>query len=73
MSEHVRSSAVSMLRLPTVIDRTGLSRSSIYKRISDGTFPRLASLGGPRAVNSRAVGWYSDQIDQWIESLTVKA
>ena len=41
----------TMLRFPTVKARTGLSRSTIYLRISRGTFPAPVSLGG------RAVGW----------------
>jgi predicted DNA-binding transcriptional regulator AlpA len=41
----------SILRLPAVKTRTGLSRSTIYLRVSQGTFPRPVSLGG------RAVGW----------------
>ena len=34
-----------ILRLPLVRERTGLSRSSIYLRISEGRFPRPVSLG----------------------------
>ena len=37
----------TMLRFPTVKARTGLSRSTIYLRISRGTFPAPVSLGGP--------------------------
>lgn len=50
-----------MLRLRTVKDRTGLSRSTIYLRISDGTFPTPVSLGG------RAVGWIEAEIQGWLE------
>ena len=50
----------TILRLPLVKARTGLSRSSIYKRISDGCFPRPVSLGG------RAVGWIEVEIDDWL-------
>ncbi len=53
--------ATTILRLPTVKERTGLSRSTIYLRISNGTFPSPISLGG------RAVGWVSDEIQLWIE------
>lgn len=49
-----------ILRLPEVIARTGLSRSSIYLRISNGEFPRSVSLGG------RAVGWLENDIEQWL-------
>lgn len=53
--------ATTILRLPIVKERSGLSRSSIYLRISNGTFPAPISLGG------RAVGWISDEIQLWIE------
>ena len=53
--------ATTILRLPTVKELTGLSRSTIYLRISNGTFPSPISLGG------RAVGWVSDEVQLWIE------
>jgi len=49
------------LRLPAVISRTGLSRSSIYAFIAQGKFPQQIAIG------KRAVGWDSDSIDRWIE------
>ena len=53
--------ATAILRLPTVKARTGLSRSTIYLRISEDRFPRPISLGG------RAVGWIEAEIDDWLE------
>ncbi len=50
----------NILRLPTVKGRTGLSRSTIYLRISKGSFPRPISLGG------RAVGWIEAEVDDWL-------
>jgi prophage regulatory protein len=50
----------TILRLPTVKTRTGLSRSTIYLRVSQGTFPRPVSLGG------RAVGWVEEEIQSWL-------
>lgn len=50
-----------ILRLPTVKELTGLSRSTIYRQISEGTFPRCIPLGG------RAVGWIAEEVDQWIK------
>lgn len=47
----------SILRLPEVKSHTGLSRSTIYLRIKEGTFPPPISLG------ARAVGWPSNEID----------
>jgi prophage regulatory protein len=52
--------ADSILRLPAVKNRTGLSRSTIYLRVSQGTFPRPVRLGG------RAVGWAEDEIQSWL-------
>ena len=28
-----------IIRLKTVLDRTGLSRSTLYRKMADGTFP----------------------------------
>ena len=53
--------ATATLRLPTVKARTGLSRSTIYLRVSQGTFPKPVSLGG------RAVGWIEEEIQHWLE------
>ena len=50
-----------ILRLPNVKAITGLSRSTIYLRMSEGAFPRQVNLG------SRAVGWLATEIDHWIE------
>jgi len=52
--------ATAILRLPAVKARTGLSRSTIYLRISEGRFPKPVSLGG------RAVGWVEAEIDDWL-------
>lgn len=54
------NSVTSILRLPSVQARTGLSRSTIYLRIATGDFPAPVSLGG------RAVGWLEEEISQWI-------
>ena len=50
----------TILRLPAVRASTGLSRSTIYLRVSQGTFPRPVSLGG------RAVGWVEEEIQSWL-------
>ncbi len=49
-----------ILRLPDVIKQTGLSRSSIYLRITNHEFPESISLGG------RSVGWLQQDIDEWV-------
>lgn len=50
-----------ILRLPEVKRSTGLSRSTLYLRISEGTFPKPVSLGG------RAVGWLEAEIQEWLQ------
>lgn len=50
----------SFLRLSTVKARTGLSRSTLYRRIAEGRFPSPVALGG------RSVGWLNTDIDAWI-------
>ncbi len=51
-----------ILRLPLVIERTGMSRSSLYALIKAGKFPRSISL------SARSVGWVEEQVAEWIES-----
>ena len=52
----------NILRLSAVKIRTGLSRSTIYLRISDGKFPAPIPLGG------RAVGWLESEINEWLDA-----
>ena len=49
-----------LLRLPQVKTITGLSKSTIYARISEGTFPKQISLG------PRLVVWVEADIQKWI-------
>lgn len=51
-----------IMRLTEVIQTTGLARSSIYSRMSEGNFPRPVPLG------ARSVGWVSEEIQDWVES-----
>jgi len=54
--------ANAVLRLPLVKARSGLSRSTIYLRIAEGSFPKPVSLG------DRAVGWLESEIESWLSS-----
>jgi prophage regulatory protein len=49
-------------RLPTVMQATGLGRSTIYRLIADGAFPTPVHLG------PRAIGWRWSDLDQWSAS-----
>lgn len=50
-----------LLRLPAVMDRCSLGRSSVYAGIKAGTFP------APVRLSARAVGFSESSIDRWIE------
>ncbi len=52
--------AKQLLRLPTVISLTGMSRSSIYAEMANGAFPTSIKL------TERSVAWDADVIDAWI-------
>jgi len=52
-----------LLRLPAVLKRTGLKKSSIYASTKAGTFPKPVKLG------ARAVAWYAHEVDEWINEL----
>lgn len=43
--------------------RTGLSRSSIYRAMREGTFPE------PIKVTPRAVRWSQNELEEWLASL----
>jgi prophage regulatory protein len=49
-----------IIRLRTVLSRTGLSRSTIYRKIADGTFPPQIRI----SVNGS--GWHESDINRWI-------
>lgn len=53
-------------RLKKVLEQTGLCRTSVYKAIKAGTFPRQVPLGG------RAVGWLASEVEAWIRANVAK-
>jgi len=53
---------MKVLRLSQVISSTGLGRSTIYKYISEGKFPKSLKL------SERCVGWLESEVHQWIQS-----
>ena len=59
---HQLESALTILRRKQVEARTGLSRTTIYQRVSEGTFPTPVNLG------ARAVGWIESEISDWLAS-----
>jgi len=50
----------AIIRLPHVIQKTGLCRSAIYAQIRAGKFPKQIKL------TQRSSGWLESEIDQWL-------
>lgn len=51
---------VRLIRRAEVMERVGLSKSSIYKRMTAKQFPKPVSIGGGR------VAWVESDINNWI-------
>ena len=60
------------IRLNEVLSRTGYGRTSIYRKMEDGSFPKSVKLGNPledpNAFDCIAVAWIEDEVDEWIDS-----
>ena len=56
-----QTTAPRFLRLPEVLQITGMSKTFIYDRINDGTFPKQIQLG------SRTVVWNEQEVTKWME------
>jgi len=53
-----------ILRIRTVLQRTGLSRSTLYRKIQDGSFPRQVQ------ISVHGAGWRESAINHWIADPT---
>jgi len=51
---------MKIIRLKAVIVATGLARSTVYKYIEEGRFPKPIPLG------DRCVGWLESEVQDWI-------
>ena len=51
-----------LMRLPEVLDITGVSKSSLYEMIRQARFP------APVGISVRAVGWRSEDVDVWLKA-----
>lgn len=57
--------SIVILRIKSCEARTGLSRSSIWKRVKAGTFPAPLELG------PKARGWRESEVEEWLQSRPV--
>jgi prophage regulatory protein len=51
-----------ILRLNAVLDRTGLSRSTLYRKMQMGTFPRQVRIA------TRCAGWRESAVNEWMRN-----
>ena len=51
-----------ILRLKTVLDRTGLSRSTMYRKMQNGTFPKNIQ------ISTRCTGWRESAVNEWMRN-----
>ena len=52
-----------ILRTPEVVRATGLSNTTIWRRVRSGEFPAPVKLG---SLATRSIGWRQSVIDDWI-------
>lgn len=52
----------SILRIKTVMQRTGLTRPTLYRKIAEGTFPRQVRIA------TNCIGWREAEVDAWLRS-----
>jgi prophage regulatory protein len=51
-----------ILRIKAVLQRTGLTRSTLYRKIQNGTFPKQVS------ISVRCAGWRESAINEWLKN-----
>jgi len=51
-----------ILRINTVLERTGLSRSTLYRKVQNGSFPRQIS------ISTRCAGWRESAVNEWMRN-----
>lgn len=54
--------SIRIERKPAVLNRTGLSHATLYRRITEGLFPPGVSLG------NRSVGWLAHEVDTMLSA-----
>ena len=66
MSTHEQQNDVTLLNIRQVMARVNLSRPTVYSRMAKGHFPK------PIYPTPRSPRWRSDEIAEWIETLSAE-
>lgn len=51
-----------ILRIKAVLDRTGLSRTTLYRKVQKGSFPKQV------AISTRCIGWRESAVNAWLRN-----
>jgi prophage regulatory protein len=51
-----------ILRIKTVLERTGLSRATMYRKMQQGSFPRQIK------ISTRCAGWRESAVNAWLHN-----
>lgn len=51
-----------ILRIKIVLERTGLSRATLYRKIEQGSFPRQIK------ISARCAGWRESAVNAWLQN-----
>lgn len=51
-----------ILRLGSVLEQTGLSRSTLYRKIQAGSFPAQVR------ISERCIGWRESDVERWLRN-----
>ena len=57
---------IRIMRIREVVEVTGLSRTTIWRRVRDHEFPAPLKLG---SLHTRSVGWREEDNDEWLNSI----
>ncbi|HEY9552867.1 helix-turn-helix transcriptional regulator [Allosphingosinicella sp.] len=51
-----------IIRINAVLARTGLTRSTLYRKVQNGTFPKQLKL------SARCAGWRESAVNEWLRN-----
>lgn len=54
-----------MLRLPEILEITGVSAATIWRWVNSGDFPAPVRLG---SLRTRSIGWRSSEVQHWLDT-----
>ena len=63
---HNATTPAQLIRLPDVITRTGLGRSTVWNLVAAGRFPKQVKL------SARSSAWVSSEVDHWVAARIIE-